>query len=74
MLDVTAERFTPQERAGMVVWHLAQGEGMRTRDVAALTGLTRRGALYLMHRLSRCLPFYQDDGGFWQVCYMREIL
>jgi len=65
--------FTPQERAGMVVWHMAQGEGMRTRDVAAMTGLTRRGALYLMTRLSRCLPFYQDDGGFWQVCYMREI-
>lgn len=69
----TTTEFTSQERAGLVVWHLAQGEGIRTRDVAAMTGLTHRGALYLMHRLSRCLPFYQDDENFWQVCYMREM-
>ena len=72
-MPMTVDGFTPQERAGLVVWHLAQGEGMRTRDVAAMTGLTHSGALKLMYRLSRCLPFYQDDDLFWQVCFMQEI-
>jgi hypothetical protein len=65
--------FTPQERAGLVVWHLAHGEAARTRDIAEMTGISQRGALKLMHRLSRRLPFYQDDDGFWQVCYLQEI-
>jgi hypothetical protein len=65
--------FTPQERAGLVVWHLAHGEAARTRDIAEMTGLTHSGARKMMYRLSRRLPFYLDDDGFWQVCYMQEI-
>jgi len=71
-MDNWADELTPQERAGLVVWHLAHGEGVLTRDIAEMTGITRDGALKMMYRLSRRLPFYQDDDGFWQVCYMQE--
>lgn len=67
------DEFTPQERAGMVVWHLSHGEGIRTCDIAEMTGITPSGARKMMYRLSRRLPFYQDDDGFWQVCFLQEI-
>lgn len=65
--------YTPQEKAALVAWHLAHGEGMRTQDVAKTTGLTCRGARKLMSRLARVLPIYQNGDGFWQVNYMREL-
>ena len=64
---------TITERAALVVWHLAHGECMQTRDVARLTGLTRQGAWDLMQRLSRMIPIYQDDRGVWQVCAALEL-
>ena len=60
------------ERAALIAWHLAHGEAMRTSDVVMMTGLERQGAWKLMCRLSRVLPIYQDDCGFWQVNVMRE--
>jgi hypothetical protein len=63
--------YTEQERAALVAWHLAHGEGMRTQDVADTTGLTWRSALDLMNRLSRVIPIAQKDG-VWQVCALLE--
>lgn len=57
--------YTPQEKAALVTWHLAHGEGMRTVDVAAMTGLTWRSAYDLMCRLSRVLPICQDNASVW---------
>lgn len=65
--------LTPQQRAGLITWHLCHGEGMQTRDVANLTGLSMSGALYLMWNLSTVLPIYQDDQGMWVVCAMLEL-
>ena len=67
------EPDTVTERVGLVVWHLAHGEAMQTRDVAEMTGLTWDGAQKLMIRLSRMVPVYQDQQGFWQVCAFREL-
>lgn len=72
--DPVGDDYTAQERAALVAWHLAHGEGMRTVDVVLLTGLSFRGARYLMCRLSRVIPIYQDEDGFWQVCSIKELL
>ena len=65
--------YTAQEKAALVTWHLAHGEGMQTRDVAEMTGLAMPGAWYLMQNLARVIPIYQDSQGFWVVCAMIEI-
>ena len=65
--------YTAQEKAALIAWHLAHGEGLQTRDVAALTGLAMDGAWRLMQRLARVLPIYQDEQGFWVVCAMLEL-
>ena len=67
------EPDTVTERVGLVVWHLAHGEAMQTRDVAEMTGLGMAGAWVLMIRLSRVIPIYQDDRGFWAVCAYQEL-
>ena len=59
------EEYTPQEKAALVAWHLAHGEGMRTCEVVAMTGLTWRRAYELMCRLSRVIPICQDEAGVW---------
>jgi len=63
---------TITERAALVTWHLCHGEAMQTRDIASLTGLGMAGAWVLMQRLSRAIPIYQDDRGFWVVCAYRK--
>ena len=70
---MTIEPDTITERAALVVWHLAHGECMQTRDVVAITGLTRQGAWDLMQRLSRVIPIYQDERDVWQVCAALEL-
>ena len=65
--------FTAQERAALITWHLAHGEGLQTRDIVKLTGLTRQGAWELMQHLSRVIPIYQDDTDTWVVCAMLEL-
>ena len=71
MAELNGE-MTPEERAGLVVWHLAHGYAFKTQEAARLTGLTHRGALRLLSGLSRVLQLYQDDRGLWQVLAMRE--
>lgn len=62
---------TPSERVALVVWWLAHGEGLTTKQVALLTGLQMRSARELLYSISRVLPIYQD-GSIWQVCAVRE--
>jgi hypothetical protein len=68
-----ADDYTAQERAALVAWHLAHGDGMRIIDVRLLTGLSYRGACHLMFRLSRVIPIYCDEG-VWQVCALQELI
>jgi len=62
------DEYQPQQRAALVAWWLAHGEGLRTTDVARLTGLSREGAYHLLVALSEVLPIYQDGHWIWQVC------
>lgn len=64
---------TITERAATITWRLAHGESLQTRDVADLVGLSMPGAYLLMQRLSRVIPIYQDEQGFWQVCAFQEL-
>jgi hypothetical protein len=63
---------TPSERVALVVWWLAHGEGLTTRQVSEITCLSWHGAASLLDRISRVLPIYRDDDGVWQVCLLRE--
>lgn len=65
--------YTAQEKAALITWHLVHGEAMQTKDVAKMAGLSMVGAWYLMQRLARVIPIYQDDQGFWVVCAMMEL-
>lgn len=64
--------MTSQERVAVVIWALAHGEGLRTRDIQQMTGLTKDGAIKMMHCLSRVIPIYQDDERFWVVLALKE--
>jgi hypothetical protein len=66
------EDRTPEERAALLTWHLAHGDAFKTRDAASMTGMTARGARRLLGGMSRVLPIYQDENGFWQVLAFRE--
>jgi len=55
------------ERIARVVWPLAHGQPLTTRQAAALAGITPRGAWRMLTKLCRVLPIYQDDGGVWRV-------
>ena len=65
--------YTGQQRAGLVTWHLAHGEGLRLEDVVALTALSREAARTLMDNLSCAIPIYCDEEGVWQACFLKEI-
>lgn len=66
-MAVVADEYRPQQRAALVAWWLAHGEGLRTADVARLTGLTWTGAKQLLCMLSQHLPIYQDERHIWRV-------
>ena len=68
----TGEPDTPQERAGLVVWHLAHGEGMTTCQVASLTGKSERAARKMMLGLCRVLPICRENG-IWQALFLDEM-
>ena len=66
------KEYRPQQRAALVAWHLAHDEGLRTADVARLTGISWTGAKQLLCILSLSLPIYQDDQHVWQVLVIKE--
>ncbi|MFQ5343361.1 MAG: hypothetical protein ACE5F6_17610 [Anaerolineae bacterium] len=52
---------TPQERAAVIAWRLAQGEALSVGEAVALLGVTERRAQQLFRELSRVLPIFRDD-------------
>jgi hypothetical protein len=74
-----AEPETPSERVALVVWWLAHGQCLTTRQISSLTGLTDRGSRLMVERLSRVIPIYSEDGevdgrrvSVWQACVCRD--
>ncbi len=65
--------YTSFIRRALVVWALANGEGVKTRDVMRMTGLSKRGAQAFLRNLSTGLPIYRDEDDVWQRCEIREI-
>lgn len=55
-VDIDHDGLTVTDRAADVAWELALGAMFTTAQVAERTGLTNRGALDLMHRMSRRKP------------------
>lgn len=50
-----------QERAALTLWLLLQSP-MSTAEVAKRCGLSDRGALSMIHKMSRVVPIYRDRG------------
>lgn len=69
---VAEERKTPSQRMALVVFALANGEGLTTRNVMEMTRLGRRAAQKLMESLSGVLPIYRDEDDVWQICFTEE--
>lgn len=59
-MNVTPE--VPSERVAIIVFLLCKGRKFRTAEVAALCGVTRRGAYALMARISRVVPLTFENG------------
>jgi len=60
------EELLLSQKAGLVVYWLMLGEGLRIFQVAELTGLTNRQAYTLLCHLSQNIPIYCDKG-VWQM-------
>ena len=72
--DVLSDlELTTTERVGRVAYWLITGDGMRTADAAELAQVTRQRAWQMLCALSRVIPIYQDEAGFWQMCAMHEL-
>ena len=52
----------PSERVAIIVFLLCKGRKFTTDEVAELCGVTKRGAYYIMSRISRVLPLTLDNG------------
>lgn len=60
--DESEVMMVTRERAAYVAFWLAEGREFTTRQVAERTGLTVRGALYLLRAISRVIPIYEENG------------
>ncbi len=58
----TIQPEIPTERVAIIVFLLCKGRTFTTDEVAELCGVTKRGAYYIMSRISRVLPLALDNG------------
>jgi hypothetical protein len=58
-------QLTPQQRAALVGWHLALGEGLDLAALRALTQLRTADVLRLLERLCAIAELRQDAAGCW---------
>lgn len=58
---------TPTERAAMITYWLANGRSLKTAEVAESLRVSERTAQRLVVSVSRVLPIYRDDLGFWRL-------
>ena len=61
------------ERVAKLTWALAHGEGIRVRDAAIMTGLSKENTRRLLCKISRAIPIYDDPAThIWQALALRE--
>lgn len=71
--ELDFDELTCTERVGKLTYWLLLGDGIRTADAADLVNCTRQHAWRMLCALSRVVPIYQDEDGFWQMTAMKEI-
>lgn len=54
----------PSERVAVIVFLICKGRRFTTDEVAQLCGVTKRGAYYIMGRISRVVPLVLEDGAW----------
>lgn len=59
---VTVAPEIPSERVAVIVFLLCKGRKFTTDEIAQLCGVTKRGAYYIMGRISRVVPLTLEDG------------
>lgn len=60
------EPETSLERQAVIVWYLAHGMALSTREAAILMGVSDQRARKLLCDLARVLPLYRDDDWVWR--------
>jgi hypothetical protein len=59
--------WNSHQRGGFITLMLWQGSKLSNKDIARLTGTTRRAAQYMMEALSGALPIVFDyEHGVWR--------
>ena len=62
---------TPSERVALVVWYMAHGMALSTKEVSKITKLSESASWRLMCNISRVIPIYLDESariGIWRIC------
>lgn len=60
--------YAAQERAALVTFLVVTGAELTTAEIAERVGITPRGALLIMDKISRVVPVYQY-GGRWRILH-----
>jgi hypothetical protein len=60
--------YRPQQRAGLIVWLLAQGVRLSTAEVARRTARSSSAARAMLNGLAAVVPLVQDAQGRWALC------
>jgi hypothetical protein len=58
--------LTVTERAAFIGWRLMSGDAWTTQEIATLMGMEWTSAYYMLNRISRLLPIYQDAQKRWK--------
>jgi len=69
--DLTHLDLTPQDRAALVVYIFETGGAFTTAEIAQAFGMSVRGALSMLTRLSRVVPLVRDNG-MWGMMSKRD--
>lgn len=56
---------TPTERIAVVALVLFQDGRITTGRAAELAGISYQGANQMLERMSRTIPLYRDEDGYW---------
>lgn len=67
----TKTDLTAFQRGVLLGYHLAQGEGMTTGDVAEMAGVQTRRAQQMVQDAAAVIPL-QRTSGVWEVAFMGE--
>ncbi len=62
----------PTERIAWVAWRLAEGQSLRSAEVASYWCIHRTTANRMMQKMSRVLPIHNVDGEWQRVSFVER--